>query len=77
MKGVVTLHPNLEFFDSTDIRRTEGTLVRRVMDVAHGTFVQTGAQISLSSTRGERYTMTFDQRTLTQSLAGSVLVYRR
>lgn len=77
MRGMITLHQNQEFYDSTDIRRTEGTLVRRVMDVAQGTFVQNGAVISLSSTRGERYTVTFDQGTLTQNLAGSILVYRR
>jgi hypothetical protein len=77
MHGAVTLHPNHVFFDSTEIRRTEGTLVRRVIDVAQGTFVQTGALISLTSTRGERYSMTFDQRTLTQNLGGSVLLYRR
>jgi hypothetical protein len=77
MRGVITLHPNHLFFDSTEIRRTEGTVVRRVIDVAQGTFAQTGALISLRSTRGERYSMTFDQRTLTQNLGGSVLLYRR
>jgi hypothetical protein len=77
MKGVVTLNQDHTFTDSTDVRRTEGTLVRRVVDVAAGTFEHNGAVITLSSTRGERYTMTFSDRTLTQNLGGSILVYRR
>jgi hypothetical protein len=77
MKGVVTLNTDHTFTDSTDVRRTEGTLVRRVIDVAAGTFAQNGGVVTFSSTRGERYTMTFADRTLTQNLGGSILVYRR
>src|SRR5262245_27263226 len=58
MRGVVTLNQDLSFTDSTEVRRTEGSFVRRVIDVAAGTYTQAGDVVNLSSTRGEHYSMT-------------------
>jgi hypothetical protein len=79
LRGVVTLNPDLSFTDSTEVRRTESTLVRRVIDVAFGTYAQSGDVVNLNSTRGEHYSMTVRNvnQSLTQQLAGSVLIYRK
>lgn len=77
IRGVVTLQKDLSFTDSTEIRRTENQLARRVVDVAEGTYTRDGVNVNLSSTRGERYTMTFGGRTLTQRLGGATLVYHK
>jgi hypothetical protein len=77
IRGVITLQPDLTFTDSTEIRRTENALVRRLIDVAEGTYTRDGAVVSLSSSRGEHYEVTFGGHTLTQNLAGVVLLYRR
>jgi hypothetical protein len=79
MRGVVTLNQDLSFTDSTEVRRTESTLVRRVIDVAAGTYTRAGDVVNLNSTRGERYSMTIgsSSQSLTQQLAGSVLIYRK
>jgi hypothetical protein len=77
LSGVITLQPDLSFTDSTEIRRTEGQLVRRIVDVAEGSYSRNANSINLRSTRGENYTLAFSGQTLTQNLAGVVLIYRR
>ena len=77
MRGVVVLREDLSFTDSTEIRRTENQIARRTVDVAEGSYTRAGNTINLSSTRGERYSMTFGGRTLTQSLGGVTLTYRK
>ena len=77
MTGTIFLNNDNTFTDSTEIRRTDGQVARIVTDVAHGSFVRTGDTIDLSSTRGEHYSMTIADRTLTQNLGGSVLLYRK
>jgi hypothetical protein len=77
MTGTILLNNDNTFTDSTEMRRTDGQVARIVTDVAHGNFVRTGDVIDLSSTRGEHYSMTIAQRTLTQNLGGSILVYRK
>ena len=77
MRGVITLQPDLTFTDSTEMRRTENALARRIIDVAEGTYTRNGNVISLSSSRGEHYEVTFGGQTLTQDLAGVILIYRR
>jgi hypothetical protein len=77
MSGRIVLHEDGTFADSTELRRTENGLVRRVIDVAEGTFVEANDTVRLTSTRGERYFMVFATPTLTQNLGGRLLVYRR
>ncbi|MGH7467273.1 MAG: hypothetical protein ACRENP_04735 [Longimicrobiales bacterium] len=77
MRGVITLQADLTFTDSTEIRRTENQLVRRVIDVAEGTYTHNQDVINLRSTRGENYNVSFFGQSLTQNLAGIILVYRR
>ncbi len=77
MTGTITLNSDNTFKDSTDMRRTDGTVARIVTDVAQGSFVRTGDVIDLSSTRGEHYSMTVAERTLTQNLSGNILLYRK
>ena len=77
ISGRIVLHEDGSFADSTELRRTESGLVRRVIDVAEGTFVQAGDTIKLESTRGEHYFMIFANPNLTQNLGGRLLVYRR
>ena len=77
MTGTIFLNADNTFTDSTEIRRTDGQVARIVTDVAHGSFVHNGATIDLNSTRGEHYSMTLADRTLTQNLGGNILLYRR
>ena len=77
MTGTIFLNADNTFTDSTQIRRTDGQVARIVTDVAHGSFVRSGDIIDLSSTRGERYSMTIADRTLTQNLSGNILLYRK
>ena len=77
MRGIVTLQSDLSFTDSTEVRRTENQVVRRVIDVAAGTWSRTGNIVTLNSTRGEHYTMTLSGRELRQTLAGSTLLYKK
>lgn len=77
VRGVITLNPDSTFADSTELRRIENSQTRRVIDVAEGRFELIGDTLHLRSTRGERYSMHFTSRTLTQQLGGSILVYRK
>ena len=77
MTGTIFLNADNTFTDSTEIRRTDGQVARIVTDVAHGSYVRTGPTIDLSSTRGEHYSMTLADRTLTQNLGGNILLYRK
>ena len=77
MGGIVTLKEDGTFTDSTDIRRTDGGTVRRIMDVATGEWTQVLDTVKLHSSRGERYQMTAGDRKLEQKLGGFILVYRR
>ncbi len=75
--GTLVLREDNTFSDSTDLRRTENQLLRRVIDVAEGNWVQVGDTIKLSSTRGERYHMIFSNQSLRQNLGGKILLYKR
>ena len=77
MTGTIFLNADNTFTDSTEVRRTDGQVARIVTDVAHGSFVRTGDTIDLNSTRGEHYSMTIADRTLTQNLGGNILLYRK
>ena len=78
--GSLRLNRDYSFTDSTDVRVTPltGGSVRRTTDVAAGTFRFSRDTLYLDSTRGEHYHMVFQiAGSLTQQLAGSVLVYRK
>jgi len=77
IRGVITLHPDSTFADSTELRRTENSQAKRIIDVAEGRYQLDGDTLRLNSTRGERYKMAFSSRTLTQQLGPAVLVYRK
>ena len=77
VRGTLILNPDNTFSDTTDIRRTENQLLRRVIDVAEGTFMHVGDTIKLSSTRGEKYFMIFVDQSLKQNLGGKILLYKR
>ena len=77
VRGTLVLNEDNTFSDTTDLRRTENQLLRRVIDVAEGTFAQVGDTIKLSSTRGEKYFMIFAEQSLRQNLGGRILLYRR
>jgi hypothetical protein len=75
--GTLTLREDNTFSDSTDLRRTEYQLARRVIDVAEGNWTQVADTIKLNSTRGEHYFMVFSAQTLKQDLGGRILLYKR
>ena len=77
VRGTLVLREDNTFADTTDLRRTENQVLRRVIDVAEGTFVQAGDTVKLTSTRGERYFMIFANQSLTQNLGGRILLYKR
>ena len=77
VRGTLVLNADNTFSDTTDIRRTENQLARRVIDVAEGTFTQVADTVKLNSTRGEKYFMIFANRSLTQNLGGKILLYKR
>ena len=77
LSGVVRLHADGSFADSTTLRITNGSGARVVIDVAAGTYVTVPGRIDFSSVRGELYSMTVIETSLHQDLAGSRLIYRR
>ena len=77
LSGVVHLHDNGTFADSTVLRITNANGTNVVTDVAAGTYVQVPGRIDFSSTRGEVYSMTVSETSLYQDLAGNRLIYRR
>jgi len=77
VRGTLVLNEDNTFSDTTDLRRTENQLLRRVIDVAEGTYTQVADTIKLSSTRGEKYFMIFADQGLKQNLGGKILLYKR
>jgi hypothetical protein len=77
VSGSLTLREDNTFSDSTDLRRTEYQIARRIIDVAEGNWTQVADTIKLNSTRGEHYFMVFSEQTLKQDLGGKILLYKR
>jgi hypothetical protein len=77
VRGTLVLREDNTFSDTTDIRRTENQLLRRVIDVAEGNWFQVADTLKLNSTRGERYFMIFSNQSLRQNLGGRILLYKR
>lgn len=77
MDGVVHLHADGTYADSTEVRRTESTGTRQITDVSRGNYVRAGSTISFTSSRGEEYSMTLTETSLLQDLAGVRFIYRR
>ena len=80
LSGALRLNRDLSYTDSTDLMVTplKGGDIRRVVDVSAGTYRFAGDTVFFDSTRGEHYFMVFQiAGSLTQELAGAVLIYRK
>ena len=80
ISGALRLNRDNSYTDSTDVKVTplKGGDLRRVIDVSAGTYRFAGDTVFFDSTRGEHYHMVFQLAgSLTQQLAGAVLVYRK
>jgi hypothetical protein len=80
VSGSLRLNRDNSYTDSTDVKVTplKGGDIRRVIDVAAGTYRFSGDTVFFDSTRGEHYHMVFQVAgSLMQELAGALLVYRK
>jgi hypothetical protein len=86
LSGTLRLNSDQTFTDSTELKVTplfrgdplQGGEVRQTTDVAWGLLRFAGDTVYLTSTRGEQYYMVFQVTgSLTQTLAGARLLYRR
>ncbi|HUF50854.1 MAG TPA: hypothetical protein VMN60_08485 [Longimicrobiales bacterium] len=76
--GSVNLNADGTFTDRTDIRIVSGTTSLADTEIASGTYVHSGGTVQLRTSDGDVYSMSFSGgNTLTQTIEGFVVVYRK